>query len=243
MVTGLRSKVMGRGQRSLDRGRRWWDRVGRWWDRGRMSWNRSRRSWDWGRRQGRPPPWDNDAFPLFHIFPTISQFDLFPKKCLNFILQNFWQPFLVINHKFPHFLFPCFNSFPPFRKIFLFPPTFQITRWFRKIYALFTYFACILVSLFFPWCIYASHNARTGCLWSKVIRPRSRNHGAAEYEWWKEMPKKLENSLTACRRFVFAEPITEIFLRSAAIKSVIFSSANQILTPCNSHSCGLTTHS
>jgi len=48
----------------------------------------------------------------------------------------------------------------------LFPPTFQIFPWFRKIYVIFTYFMCFsFPPMFCPSCIYASYNTRTGRHW------------------------------------------------------------------------------
>ena len=121
-------------------------------------------------------PWDHDEFspcfrfpPYFRKFFGLSdiflQFYLFPKNFLTFILQNFWWPFLllVIDHKFrisPYFR--CFSTFPPcFAK--------NISPYFNKfslpVLDKFTYFLhtlCVFSPLFWPWCIYASPNARTG---------------------------------------------------------------------------------
>jgi len=127
--------------------------------------------------QGHPSPLRQWCIsPLFHISPCFRK---------NFLIL--WKIFLilrkrsrfssakisddlfclVLNHKFPPY-FRYFNTFPPyFVKIILssllskFPPVF-------------VKFTCFLHTLCFsfpplvwPWCIYASHNARTGrpCSW------------------------------------------------------------------------------
>ena len=111
--------------------------------------------------QGRPSPLRPWCIsPLFQISPPyfrqifrhcgkFSKFYLIQKNFLIFIRQNFWWPFLVIDHKFrisPYF--SCFSTFPLcFTKIIilLFPPYFEkFPPCFRKIHLLFTYFMCIL---------------------------------------------------------------------------------------------------
>ena len=123
-------------------------------------------------------------------FPPVSDFPLFSKnfktfwkiskvlpKISHFHPPKFWR--LFFSHRpqisdFPPY-FACFSTFPLwFAKISfihykhlysasssgatLSPPTFQN---FPKIQQLFTYFTCIS-PLLWPWCIYASPNARTG---------------------------------------------------------------------------------
>ena len=103
------------------------------------------------------PP-GNDAFPPISIF----------------IRQNFSRPFLVLHHKFPIFLlFPCFdvsNRFPPISG--------NCSLFFSKYPSSdFVKFTCLLHALhvfrfplLLPWCIYASHNARTGCPWIVTVK-------------------------------------------------------------------------
>ena len=101
-------------------------------------------------------------------FPPVSHFSLFPK---NF--QTSWEMFPILPfpkkfislfiRQFPlssakQYICPsCFGTtfiIPPY--FFKFPPDFvQFT-------CFFTYFACFRFPLIRPWCIYASHNARTG---------------------------------------------------------------------------------
>ena len=103
--------------------------------------------------------------PYFRRISGLSefflQFYLFPKTFLTFIRQNSF--FLVIHHKFRiAALFSLFQYIPPLRENYSFPPYFyKFPLCFRQIQLLFTYFTCIS-PLLWPWCIYASPNARTG---------------------------------------------------------------------------------
>ena len=115
--------------------------------------------------QGRPSPWDHDAFPpLFQISPSIF------KKCsdsvenfLNFTFSRKISLFpsakicddLFFSHR------PQISNSPPhfrlFRENYYSPLLFNISLCFRKIYLLSTYFLCIsFAPLLLPWCIYAS---------------------------------------------------------------------------------------
>jgi len=83
----------------------------------------------------------------------------------------FWWPFLVINHKFqisPLFSLFQYISSPVSRKL-LFPPTFtnfpSVLEKLTCFYILFVYFVAPLI---WPWCIYASPNARTGRPWEPL---------------------------------------------------------------------------
>ena len=122
------------------------------------------------------PLWDHDAvsalFQISPLFPkkfqTLSKiFKILPspKKFLDFHPPKFLMTFfLVIVPKFrisPYF--PCFSTFPScFAKIII-PPYFDkfppVLDKFTCFYILYVYFVSPLLS---PWCIYASHNARTG---------------------------------------------------------------------------------
>ena len=127
------------------------------------------------------PPEAMMHFPLcFRFSPCFQKIFLTLRKILNFTLfpifirQNFWWLFLVIDTTNFEFSVP----FPPcFAKTFYFPPTFTN---FPPVFDKFTCFYMLCVyfvsPLLWPWCIYASHNARTGrpCLQyprsSKVIK-------------------------------------------------------------------------
>ena len=128
-----------------------------------------------------PPPFQ--IFPLFSKnFQTlwkIFQILPFPEKFLDFIRQNFWWPFfLVIDLKFR--ISPLFRYIsPPVSRKLLFPPTFKnFPPVFEKFTCFLHAFLCIsFLPLLWPWCIYVSHNARTGrpCLdtwrhlWIKTV--------------------------------------------------------------------------
>jgi len=100
-------------------------------------------------------------------FPPVSDFPLF-SKTISDSLENFPFPvnffdfhppkflmifFLVINHKFR--ISPLFL---PFISIY-FPLLFKISTLFSlNLHWFFTYFMCFSFPLFWPWCIYASHN-------------------------------------------------------------------------------------
>ena len=126
--------------------------------------------------QGRPSLWDHDAFsPLFQIFPPISEkFSDFLKFFYNFTFSR--KISWLSSAKFSDDLFfshrPQISNFPPifavsvhfplFRENVSFPIYFsKFPPCFRQIHLLFTYFTCIS-PLLWPWCIYASPNARTG---------------------------------------------------------------------------------
>ena len=114
---------------------------------------------------------------IFRLSGKCQKFLPFPEKISHFHPPKFLTTFfLVINHKFrisP--CFACFTAFPPLiRENLLFPPYFsKFPPCFPKIQQLFTYFTCIFSPLLWPWCIYASPNARTGrpCLW-RIVKPR-----------------------------------------------------------------------
>ena len=124
------------------------------------------------------PPWDHDACsPLFQISPPpyfrkifglsgkVFTIWPFPKKFLDFHPEKFLMTFLFQISP----LFSLFQYISPtcFAKIILLPPTFtNFPPCFRQIHLLFTYFTCIVFPpLLWPWCIYASPNARTGRPW------------------------------------------------------------------------------
>ena len=129
--------------------------------------------------RGVHPPWGNDAFPSvsdFPLFPKnfltpwkISKFYIFPKDFPIFIRQNFWWPsFLVIDHKFRFpSLFSLFQYFSPyyFDKIILCPYFYKFSLCFRQIYVFLHTLYSFRFPLLLPWCIYSSHNARTGRPW------------------------------------------------------------------------------
>ena len=113
--------------------------------------------------QGRPFPSEAMMhFPLVSDFPDkflglcrkFSRFYLFRENISIFIRQNnFWWPFLVIDHKFE--IFPSLFSFfpsnsPLFRPNLSFPPTLpNFPPWFRKISVFCTCFLWFLFSSYF----------------------------------------------------------------------------------------------
>ena len=127
--------------------------------------------------RGVHPPWGNDAFSPCFRFPSVSenifglrgkfsQSYVFRKNFSIFIRQNFWRPFLVIDHKF--WMSPLFYSLfqhicSPISEIFSFPLLFQISPWFHKIYMSFYIRFVFFVppTLTMMHLAYASHNART----------------------------------------------------------------------------------
>ena len=126
--------------------------------------------------QGRPSPLRPWCIPPVSDFPPIFENFLdFLENFTNFTFSRKNFPFssakisddffLVVDHKFWIFpYFACFRTFPApwFAKIYYFPSTFQnFLPCFLKIQQLFTYFTCNF-PLLWPWCIYASPNARTG---------------------------------------------------------------------------------
>ena len=65
--------------------------------------------------------------------------------------------------------FPLFSQFKYIVSLFLdnyyFPLRFQISSWFRKMYVFWHIFCVFRFPLVWPWCIYASHNARARRSW------------------------------------------------------------------------------
>ena len=127
------------------------------------------------------PPWDHDAFPPVSDFPLFQKkfrtfweiFTIlpFPEKFLNFHPPKFLMTFFFSHRpqisNFPPY-FRCFSTFPPcFAKTILFPLRLQIfppvLGKFTCFYILYVYFPPLL----WPWCIYASPNARTGRPWKR----------------------------------------------------------------------------
>ena len=111
-----------------------------------------------------PPLFQKKCRTFWNIFPILP----FPDKFLDFHPPKFLMTFfLVIDHKFR--IFPLFSLFQYistlFRENYSFPLLLQIfPLCFRQIHLLFTYFTLIFSPLLWPWCIYASPNARTGRL-------------------------------------------------------------------------------
>jgi len=146
--------------------------------------------------RGVHPLWGNDAFPPCFRFPhyfwkkfrtprIISPIWPFPKMFPDFhppkFLTTFLKFILVIHHTFrisP--LFSSFNSFPPtcISGNFSSPLLLQISLPdFGKFTCFYiAYFTCISFLLILPWCIYASHNARTGRLCPHMLRLRKWSH-------------------------------------------------------------------
>ena len=130
------------------------------------------------RYQGRPSPlrpWC--IFPLFQIPPIFKNFSESEENFHNFTFswKISWFSSAEISNDFffshrPQILnflpyFRCFSTFPPVSRKLLFPHLlWQIfLPCFTQIHLLFTYFTCIsFPPLLWPWCIYASPNARTG---------------------------------------------------------------------------------
>ena len=126
--------------------------------------------------RGVHPHWGNDAFPtvsdspyfrkyfqtLWKIFSILP----FPDKFFDFHPQKFLMTFF--SHRpqiliFPP-IFPVSVHFPPVSRKFLFPPYFyKFPPLFSKNSRVFTHLICVFrFPLLLRWCIYASHNARTG---------------------------------------------------------------------------------
>jgi len=104
---------------------------------------------------------------FFRLRGKFSQSHLFPQKFSIFMPQNFWWPYFSYWLNIFNFL-PCFryfNIFPSYferENYYLFPPYFfKFPPWFRK-FACFLRTLCNFPHILWPWCIYASHNARTG---------------------------------------------------------------------------------
>ena len=90
-----------------------------------------------------PPKKISVSWNFFPILP-------FPKKNFNFYPPKFLMIFLVINHKSQ--ISPYFENFPPvLEKFNCFLNTLCVFRF--------------PFPLLWPWCIYASPNARTGRPW------------------------------------------------------------------------------
>jgi len=122
---------------------------------------------------GRPFPNGYDAFPLCFTFPPISEnlsdsvnifhnFTFFLQKISVSIRTNFWWPFLVVHTKFLHISQKFTHFLHCFRKNLISPLLFTISFLFS-----FDYVSCLLYaffssSLFWPWCVCASYNTRTG---------------------------------------------------------------------------------
>ena len=95
--------------------------------------------------QGPPSPLRPWCFPPVSDFPlfsknvqtlwTIFQILPFPEKCVDFIRQNFWWPFLFIDHKI--WISPLFSLFqyisPYFAKIIIPPSLTNVPPFFEKL--------------------------------------------------------------------------------------------------------------
>jgi len=131
--------------------------------------------------RGVHPPWGNDAFPLFSVFPLFPRnfsvcfsVENFPDLAFSGKISDFHPPkflmtfFLVIDYKFV--ISPLFSLFKSvsryFEENFHFPPTFaHFPPDFIKFPRFLHTFCEFRLPLLWPWCIYASHNARTGRPW------------------------------------------------------------------------------
>ena len=94
-------------------------------------------------------------------FPNFPNFT-FSRQIARFSSAKILWPFLVIDHKF--WIFPLFSLFQYISPLIIIVPLLYFYKFplFLKNSRLFTYFVCISFPLLWPWCIYASHNARTG---------------------------------------------------------------------------------
>jgi len=137
------------------------------------------------------------------------------QKFSVFIRQNFWWPFLVIHSKFriSNPLFSLNSTFPSVSAKLLFPLLLEISTRFRKNIHVFLHTLCVFrFLLVWPWCIYASHNARTGrpCTRLKFNRHSVQNsdhntfiHNSIsvriryEYEWGHKVNEKCCNATKA----------------------------------------------
>jgi len=135
------------------------------------------------------PPEAMMHFPPFSDFPLFSKkfqtlwksFNIlpFPETFLDFHPSKFLMTFFSHRPQISNSpYFPCFSTFPLFRENYYFPPLLsQIYPCLKKIHLLFTYFTCISFPLLWPWCIYASPNARTerSCAFKgfRIINPRN----------------------------------------------------------------------
>ena len=136
---------------------------------------------DWFTAGASIPLWDHDAFPLvsdfplyfrkmFRLYRKLSQFYLFPEKCLDFYPPKFLMTFFSHRPQISNFppIFPLSVHFPPlFPKNYYFPLLFKISPYFPLIHLLFTCFLCISFPPYFDHD--ASPNTRTGRLWFTVI--------------------------------------------------------------------------
>ena len=113
-----------------------------------------------------------------------SHFYLFPTNILIFIRQNFWWP--SFSHRLQILNFSLFSLFPYFAKIII-PPTFTNFPIFGKFtcFYILSYFMCIsFPPLLWPWCIYPSHNARTGRPWTSLAWSWPNNNRPTFLPWF-----------------------------------------------------------
>ena len=118
--------------------------------------------------QGRPSPWGNDAFPSVSDFPLFQKTFLTPWKISQML--HFLKNFSIFIRQISDDLFlshqPQISNSPIFAISIRFPPIkktlLKMSPCFRQIYV-FLHTLCVFrFLLLLPWCIYASHNARTG---------------------------------------------------------------------------------
>jgi len=124
-----------------------------------------------------PPLWPWCIFPLFQIFPYFRHIFRLRGKFSKFYLSRNIFRFssakisddLFLSHRPQISNFPLFSLFryisPQFRENYYFPPTFKNAPLFSKISPALHTFCVFRFSLLWPWCIYASPNARTGRPW------------------------------------------------------------------------------
>jgi len=116
--------------------------------------------------------------PLFSTnFHTLWKMLPFPEKNSNFHSPKFLMTFWFFSHP-PRIspYFSCFRIFPPCFAKFIISPYFQkCSPLFSKnspaFYILYVHF---VFPLLWPWCIYASPNARTGRLLHLFFRSKTR---------------------------------------------------------------------
>ena len=111
--------------------------------------------------QERPSPLRQWCISPCFRFPPIFTFS---QKNSIFIRQNILWPFLVFDYKFR--ISPLFSLFeyisPYFWKIIVSPLLLQILPDFVKFTCFYILYVFLVSPLVWPWCIYASHDARTG---------------------------------------------------------------------------------
>ena len=111
------------------------------------------------------------ATQIFRLCENFSKFYLFPKN-FSISSDNISDDFFIHRPQNlnlpPYFLY--FSTFPPVSRKLLFPPTLT------NVPSVFKKFTCFLHTLcvfrfppLWPWCIYASPNARTGRPYSSVF--------------------------------------------------------------------------